>query len=36
MYANCVYEGTNVKSEATLAFVVTARDEGFLEALDLQ
>jgi hypothetical protein len=36
VYTNCIYEGTNVKSEATLALVVTARDEGFLDALDLQ
>jgi hypothetical protein len=33
VYTNCIYEGTN---EATLAFVVTAMDEGFIGALDVQ
>jgi hypothetical protein len=33
VYTNCIYEGTN---KATLVFVVKARDEGFIDALDLQ
>jgi hypothetical protein len=35
-YKSCICEGTSVKSEVTLASAVTARDEDFLDAVDVQ